>query len=214
MSSYYYSIFHSLLSITILYFTVSVSFYCRWASWRSCNFLFSSRRRHTRLQGDWSSDVCSSDLGRVQQREDALRRGHRALQDVELLRQVHDRPEEALRVHDEGHQRPERQRALQHPSAADPDNQRRGYRAHQLDGGIEHRVEKDRIDVRVAMPAIDFVELGKILLFPPKELHGRHARDPFLQERVDPGDPGPHVPVRLAHVRPEPLRDEGDQREH
>src|SRR5688500_12036126 len=25
-------------------------------------FLFSSRRRHTRLQGDWSSDVCSSDL--------------------------------------------------------------------------------------------------------------------------------------------------------
>src|SRR5256885_2385069 len=24
-------------------------------------FFFSSRRRHTRLQGDWSSDVCSSD---------------------------------------------------------------------------------------------------------------------------------------------------------
>src|SRR5256885_7631672 len=30
---------------------------------RSRLFLFfSSRRRHTRLQGDWSSDVCSSDL--------------------------------------------------------------------------------------------------------------------------------------------------------
>src|SRR2546426_715739 len=28
-------------------------------------FFFSSRRRHTRLQGDWSSDVCSSDLRRV-----------------------------------------------------------------------------------------------------------------------------------------------------
>src|SRR5256885_7800029 len=27
-----------------------------------CIFFFSSRRRHTRLQGDWSSDVCSSDL--------------------------------------------------------------------------------------------------------------------------------------------------------
>src|SRR5688500_19125793 len=25
-------------------------------------FFSSSRRRHTRLQGDWSSDVCSSDL--------------------------------------------------------------------------------------------------------------------------------------------------------
>src|SRR5256885_11456948 len=32
---------------------------------RDCRLLklfFSSRRRHTRLQGDWSSDVCSSDL--------------------------------------------------------------------------------------------------------------------------------------------------------
>src|SRR5688500_19397629 len=28
-------------------------------------FFFSSRRRHTRLQGDWSSDVCSSDLYRA-----------------------------------------------------------------------------------------------------------------------------------------------------
>src|SRR5256885_5533777 len=26
------------------------------------SFFFSSRRRHTILQGDWSSDVCSSDL--------------------------------------------------------------------------------------------------------------------------------------------------------
>src|SRR5256885_2043778 len=28
-------------------------------------FFFSSRRRHTRLQGDWSSDVCSSDLPQI-----------------------------------------------------------------------------------------------------------------------------------------------------
>src|SRR5690606_39372770 len=28
-------------------------------------FFFSSRRRHTRFSRDWSSDVCSSDLGRV-----------------------------------------------------------------------------------------------------------------------------------------------------
>src|SRR5690348_18232193 len=27
-------------------------------------FFFSSRRRHTRWTGDWSSDVCSSDLAR------------------------------------------------------------------------------------------------------------------------------------------------------
>src|SRR5256885_11273676 len=30
-------------------------------------FFFSSRRRHTRLQGDWSSDVCSSDLDGAEQ---------------------------------------------------------------------------------------------------------------------------------------------------
>src|SRR5256885_13594360 len=29
---------------------------------RELCYFFSSRRRHTRLQGDWSSDVCSSDL--------------------------------------------------------------------------------------------------------------------------------------------------------
>src|SRR3712207_7295019 len=30
---------------------------------RSMFFFFSSRRRHTRFWRDWSSDVCSSDLG-------------------------------------------------------------------------------------------------------------------------------------------------------
>src|SRR5690606_40732481 len=29
----------------------------------SFHFFFSSRRRHTRFSRDWSSDVCSSDLG-------------------------------------------------------------------------------------------------------------------------------------------------------
>src|SRR5207248_7794791 len=34
-------------------------------------FFFSSRRRHTRSYGDWSSDVCSSDLSTSAGREDA-----------------------------------------------------------------------------------------------------------------------------------------------
>src|SRR2546426_11043885 len=33
-------------------------------------FFFSSRRRHTRLQGDWSSDVCSSDLSATVQTDE------------------------------------------------------------------------------------------------------------------------------------------------
>src|SRR5258706_7949982 len=39
---------------------------CRVKHWSALRFLlcffFSSRRRHTRLVSDWSSDVCSSDL--------------------------------------------------------------------------------------------------------------------------------------------------------
>src|SRR5690606_41058254 len=31
------------------------------------SFFFSSRRRHTRFSRDWSSDVCSSDLFRLEQ---------------------------------------------------------------------------------------------------------------------------------------------------
>src|SRR2546430_4715217 len=31
-------------------------------AWSGCYFFFSSRRRHTRFDCDWSSDVCSSDL--------------------------------------------------------------------------------------------------------------------------------------------------------
>src|SRR5262250_3599349 len=40
-------------------------------------FFFSSRRRHTRYIGDWSSDVCSSDLERAEQA-----RYDQALQDL------------------------------------------------------------------------------------------------------------------------------------
>src|SRR2546422_639617 len=39
-----------------------------------CFFFFSSRRRHTRCSRDWSSDVCSSDLGPMW---DAWERGDR-----------------------------------------------------------------------------------------------------------------------------------------
>src|SRR6266704_6230596 len=38
-------------------------------------FFFSSRRRHTRSKRDWSSDVCSSDLGRHRDAQRADRGG-------------------------------------------------------------------------------------------------------------------------------------------
>src|SRR5207248_10687765 len=38
-------------------------------------FFFSSRRRHTRSYGDWSSDVCSSDLQHLPEQHRELFRG-------------------------------------------------------------------------------------------------------------------------------------------
>src|SRR2546430_3099009 len=49
---------------------------------RSYFFFFSSRRRHTRFDCDWSSDVCSSDLELRQAREHL----HQALRASEELR--------------------------------------------------------------------------------------------------------------------------------
>src|SRR5437763_14961493 len=54
-------------------------------------FFFSSRRRHTRYIGDWSSDVCSSDLGRVHHhRRRAI--GSRGVARVRLGARARQRP--------------------------------------------------------------------------------------------------------------------------
>src|SRR6266487_5744501 len=49
-------------------------------------FFFSSRRRHTRWTGDWSSDVCSSDLDDVAQSFLLLRDDLQRFQERECLR--------------------------------------------------------------------------------------------------------------------------------
>src|SRR2546430_8210218 len=68
-------------------------------------FFFSSRRRHTRFDCDWSSDVCSSDLAPLD-RAFASRRTHapnrpRILFEIgrEILGRAHDlRPGNAIRA--------------------------------------------------------------------------------------------------------------------
>src|SRR2546426_8720927 len=55
-------------------------------------FFFSSRRRHTRLQGDWSSDVCSSDLWSIKRRRDG--RKSAADQPMPTAACAHSRSEE------------------------------------------------------------------------------------------------------------------------
>ena len=151
---------------------------------------------------------------RVEQREDALGRRHRRLQDVELLGQVADGSEEALRVEHERHQRAELEAALQRPRPAEPDDGGDGEGPEDLDGGIEHRVEEDRCEVGVAAPPVDRVEPLVLARLAPEELHRRHPRDVLLQERVDARDPAPHLAVRLPGVVPEPLRHRRDEGQH
>src|SRR5262249_59941714 len=52
---------------------------------------FSSRRRHTRLVSDWSSDVCSSDLERLDGDTLAQPQRARALGAVQLVARDRDR---------------------------------------------------------------------------------------------------------------------------
>src|SRR6266496_6639531 len=51
-------------------------------------FFFSSRRRHTRSLRDWSSDVCSSDLGET--RTESVRAGLAEVPAAALVVLVHD----------------------------------------------------------------------------------------------------------------------------
>src|SRR5262249_59895131 len=53
-------------------------------------FFFSSRRRHTRLVSDWSSDVCSSDLVVVLTGQQAVRRAERLADRVVAVGAVGD----------------------------------------------------------------------------------------------------------------------------
>ena len=96
----------------------------------------------------------------------------------------------------------------QHARAAVPDDQRRRQRADRLDRRVEHRVVEDRLDVGVAVLAIDLVEALEVQRLPPEQLHRRHAGDVLLQERVDARDPAADHAVRVADVAAEPLRDE------
>src|SRR3712207_8005898 len=71
---------------------------------------FSSRRRHTRYWRDWSSDVCSSDLGAVRLRVVAVpgaRRDDASLR-LDLAKLLHPDLVDLTRVEVEGGPRPDR----------------------------------------------------------------------------------------------------------
>ena len=122
----------------------------------------------------------------VEEPEDPLRGGHRRLQHVELLGEVGDRPPEALRVLDEGHERAQgRARRASTCGAAVDQDERDGERGQELDRGVEDRVVEDRAHVGVGVLAVDRGEGGAVALLAPEQLHHRHAGEVLLQEGVD-----------------------------
>ncbi len=64
------------------------------------------------------------------------------------------------------------------------------------------------------MLPVDLVEPGEVLLLAPEQLHGRHPRDPLLEEGIDPRDPRAHVPIGVPDVAAEPLGDQRHERKH
>src|SRR5205807_4626140 len=84
---------------------------------------FSSRRRHTRLQGDWSSDVCSSDLERLD-RDVKLGRG--GIREIEFIVQT------LQLIH-----------GARHPFLQEPSMLKALYALRQLDRSEERRVGKE-----------------------------------------------------------------------
>ncbi len=151
--------------------------------------------------------------GGVEQLEDPLRRGHGGLQDGVFLAEVRDRPEEAVGILDEGHQRPQRERARKHLEPSVPDDQTHGQRADDLEQGEEEGVIEDGLEVGVEVVAVDGGEAPVLLPLLSEDLDDGGAGDVLLEERVDAGDGGAHPPVGIAHLDLEQEGDRHEQRE-
>src|SRR6266536_5184898 len=98
-------------SILFIFFSCFVSFFFYYyITLAIFFFFFSSRRRHTRSTRDWSSDECSSDLGRAAGRARPRPRARAGRRPV-------GRRDPRQRVH-RGRGLPDEQAALLHPPAA------------------------------------------------------------------------------------------------
>src|SRR6266571_6370838 len=142
-------------------------------------FFFSSRRRHTRLTCDWSSDVCSSDL-RQAEALDAFRRARDLLsEDLGI-----DPSPELQRLHE--------QVLRQDPTLELKGEPLRGYRLLERVGegafGVLHRASQPQLGREVAV----------------KVIHPRYANDPEFIRRFE---SEAQVVARLEHPRIVPLYD-------
>src|SRR5256885_3432253 len=165
-------------------------------------FFFSSRRRHTRLQGDWSSDVCSSDLresepGRESQ-PPADHPGRRKTHERNDRRRAHLGPRGVGRAQVEP-RTGESARALQHSRVGIPHRARQAARHHPGRPLRPSRCDHGR-EAAAAYPEQPPLERGEVLssrqrsdLFRQPAQRARRDRDPGSGNRDTPGRPAADV---------------------
>ena len=134
------------------------------------------------------------DLG-VEKSKDALRRRHRALEDVELLRKIANGTEELLRILDKRDEAAERQSPEQKLSAAIPNDEAYRDGAQDFHDRIKDRVMKDGLDIGFRVLPVELTILTELALFLTEELHDLHPDDVLLDEGVQHGDTGSHFAV-------------------
>jgi len=99
----------------------------------------------------------------------------------------------------ERHQRSDSHDAFEDVAAGVPDRQCNRKRAHQFDGGEEHRIVKHRPQVCVAVFDVDAVVFPVLSFFAAVQLDGGHSGDVFLRETVQPRNLEPDIAVRFAY---------------
>jgi hypothetical protein len=114
--------------------------------------------------------------GRVEEAEDALRRGHRGLQDVELLGEVLQRLEEAPHELEERGDRAHGERADADAPRRRDDERRERHRGEDLDGREVERVDGDALELRLEVRVVERREARALRALAAEELHHAQPR--------------------------------------
>ena len=157
----------------------------------------------------------------VQQAHDPLRSRHRALQDVELLRQIADGPEEHLRIHQERDQPAHGERSGIYPGSPVTDDDGDGDRGDQLHDRVEDGEAEHRLQVRAGVLAVQLPVFARPAAFLPEQLQHLDPGQRLLEETVHRRDRGAHPAKRRPDAPPEDPaggeerrhRPEGDERQ-
>ena len=159
------------------------------------------------------------------------------MENVVFLAEVHDGPEEPLRILCECDQNAQRRRRRdrmkrnerrlvefdrhtfsndmpQHVLPAEPDDAGNRNRGKEINRWIVDGVGQNRVFVRIHMATVDFRETLIRFALAIEELQHHHAADLLLQIGVDSGDGGANAAVRVAHLVAENFGRNHNQRQH